>query len=172
MVLKGYAALITILLGFLLILGLKGTFEEDVPETINALKKDICIPVEDRWHFCFTNQSGVTVDGEFKDLKLNLESNNQNITCNVGYGIFELQTVCRDEFGYIYEKENFKLYILINNKYTKIVSKYEVYSLLVKIAKNKEVIGKNLARDAQGMLILRGAIYLYDHWNEIDGRYK
>lgn len=163
---KGYVAIVGIIFVILLIFGLKGTFEEDIPETINALKKDICIPVEDRWHFCFTNQSGITVDGEFKDLKLNLESNNRNITCNVGYGIFELATVCKDEFGYIYEKGNFKLYILINNKYTKIVSKYEVYILLSKIVKNKEVLGKILAKDAQGMLILRGAIYLVEHWGK------
>ena len=166
---KGYAqiAIPSIILIILLFFGLKGTFEEDVPETIDALKKDICIPVEDKWHFCFTNQTGVVVDGEFKNLRLNLESNNQNITCDVGYGIFKLQTVCKDEFGYVYEKQNFKLHALIDNKYAKVISKYEVYGLLAKIAKNKEVIGKNLAKDAQAMLILRGAIYLYEHWDEL-----
>ena len=160
---KGTGIIITIIVFLLMMFGLKGCIEEDIPSVMGELKEKICIPLRDKLSVCFTNQSGVVVNGEFKDLKINLRTQDKTIPCSVGNGVFKFQTVCKDELGYIYQKENFTLDFIVDGEYIKSIPRYQIFGLFYNVARNPKAIRKNVWKTVKGALILRGIIYLAEH---------
>ncbi|MFA6530558.1 MAG: hypothetical protein WCT31_02420 [Candidatus Micrarchaeia archaeon] len=155
--------LIGLVAAILLGCGVIGFVNEDIPSIMQDLQRVVCVPVSDGFQMCFTNQTGIIVDGSSNSMTASLQFDNKTINCGLENKVFKFQTVCANEFGYVYEKPDFVLTINSAGSIVKTITKEEVYGIFYRLAKDPETLQKNIQRGAEKALILRGIIYLAEH---------
>ena len=162
---KGYIQFLGInelILLILIIFGIKGFIEEDVPAISNELKKEICLPIQGENSFCFLNESGIRLNGQFENYRLEVDSNGKKSFCYIESRKYSFEQVCKNEFGYLYQDNNFILNIFINGNSIKAIPKYEIYGLFWRVVKNPN-INKRFFKDTSEAFVIRGIIYLAEH---------
>lgn len=162
---KGYFQFVGIggvILVILIIFGVKGFFEEDLPAISNELKSEICIPLQGENSICFLNESGIRLNGQFENYVLEVNRNGIKSLCYVNSKRYSFEQVCKNEFGYLYQSNDFILNILVNGKLIKTIPKYEIYGLFWRILKNPN-INQRLVKDSSEALVIRGIFYLAEH---------
>jgi len=160
---KGNTAFVGILIIILVIFGIKGFFEEDIPNTLEELKNNICIPIKENADICFINESGIRLKGKFENFQIELNEGGKKDFCLISGDTYNFKPFCEKEFGYLYKKQDFNLLIKENGQYIMTIPKNQIYGLFFNVVRNPKIIGKNLWKDAEGAFILRGIIYLGEH---------
>lgn len=144
------------------IFGIIGFFEEDIPEISAELKNDICLPIQGENSICFVNESGIRLNGQFENYRFELDREGIKSLCYIDSHKYNFEQVCKNEFGYLYQKNDFILNLLVNGKVVKTIPKYEVYNLFYRVLKNPKLSGKVIKDSGEGFFI-RGVIYLAEH---------
>ena len=163
---KAAAPLIAAILLILLVIGLIAFFSEDVPEFIEEVSENLCLPIKEKLDFCISNSSGIVLIGaldENYDFILNIDD--KESTCSVGKDYLNIRTVCKDDFGYIYDKQNFEIEIYQDENLIKTITQVQLQNILLRALAKPERLGRILAKSGEGLFQLRGLIYILENWN-------
>ena len=145
--------------------GVIGFLSEDIPSYAEEISKP-CIPIYNQVELCVGNTSGIVLVGEInEDVEIILNVDGSNVSCSVGKDYLNIRTVCKDEFGYLYEKENFDFEVYVDGQLIKKVTQAELYSILLRAIAKPDKFVRTFAKDAEGLFAVRGLIYIAEHWN-------
>jgi len=156
---KGAVPLLVVILA---IIGIFAFFIEDVPAFSEELKKETCIPIKTNARICFLNESGIRLEGNFKDMKISLNQKGIEKLCYISQKKYNFEQICETEFGYLYQKNDFVLEFIENGNVIKTIANYEIYGTLIKILENPSLTSKAIKTGANAFAI-RGVIYLAEH---------
>jgi hypothetical protein len=156
---KGAVPIIILILA---IIGLYAFLKEDLPMFSDELKQNVCIPIEKNTKLCFLNETGVRLEGYFKNFQLKLNKQGINKVCYINSRNYNFEQVCKDEFGYLYQRNDFTLNILKEGVNIKTIASYQLYGLFWKVARNPKLTGK-IAQNSAEAFAIRGIIYLAEH---------
>ena len=163
---KGAVQIIVIIILVLSVIGAIIFFTKDVPEFVEDISNNPCLPINSKLDLCISNTTGIVLIGDMdKELKFILIFHDRNITCAVGKDYLNLRTACKDEFGYFYEKREFNIEVYEANNLIKTMSQVELNNVLFRALSKPEKIGKAFGKGAEGLFALRGLIYIAENWN-------
>lgn len=138
---------------------------EDIPSFLEDIDTP-CLPIKNKLDLCVSNSSGVVIIGELDDnIDIIFDIQDQRINCSIGKDYLNVRVACKDEFGYIYEKQNFKFEIYEDENLIKTITQVQLQSVLVRALAKPDKLVKHFAKDAEGLFALRGLIGIAEHWN-------
>ena len=158
---KGFGQIIAFLaaIGFLVFIFV------DIPSFFEEIDTP-CLPVKSKLDICISNSSGIVLYGKLDkhlDIKLNLHD--EKIDCSIGKDYLNIRTACKDEFGYIYDKKEFKFEIYEDQNLIKTITQAQLQSVLTRALAKPGKLTKHFIKDAEGLFAIRGLIFIAENWN-------
>jgi len=154
--------LIHIIFAILILFGIVATLEQG-QDFLDEIRNDVCIDIKKEINICFLNETGVRINGKLNNAVLFLESDGNVTECILKNADYKDEIVCQTEFGYIHSLPDFRIKLQKNGLLIGTASKLEVRNLFYKIARNPELLVKNVAKEIPMMLAINGIIYLAEH---------